>query len=603
MQAEARTRTSLSDPLRVDELHFRNITIGITMRPGRCGRSMTGPDWTRDFEMDMAALQDWAPSHLIWIDDKPVDPAALVVSWKKTPVILSLTWPDLCPDQIDEGLTTHYARQLHGQGSTAFRILIVSEQGLLRSGLAAGQILALHGKSAGAAELLINSARPGAISTLKQRALLASLSAYRPAHNNRGLDMTQSSHMTNKPLEPFRISEMSHENLTMGMARLPGMEPAENANPTDLTSVMKIGKELADVLSWKATHVIWIDDVNYNIGKLTNYLQIRPAHVALTWVDGVVDPTDEKLLQFIIHLRRYHATEPARILILAKSGIPTAGLTAGIALRILGRGTDLIMRLYERALPDTSWTMITVNTLEGVDPLPVGRKAAVAAMKPLLEREMDYPRIIAAKHEASYLRHMRHTEALETIAQWWGYRNWSTFAASARQPGHAYPANDRFEREIHHALKLDSQDAYVIAEYILQSDASDQATDMWTMRAKSMIVAMVSAILSFCRAKGVPLTADILRNGICGFDTPLGFLHMLRLAAHDGLDEGAAKMILSFADTLPGMDVDAYLCGIPPSPVAREQFGFLALFATKKIGDVIDKLRSEKAERSAAQTL
>jgi hypothetical protein len=54
-------RTSLSHPLRIDELRIDGVTglIGITFCPGKRGESYGGFRWERDLEKDLNVIADW----------------------------------------------------------------------------------------------------------------------------------------------------------------------------------------------------------------------------------------------------------------------------------------------------------------------------------------------------------------------------------------------------------------------------------------------------------------------------------------------------------------------------------------------------------------
>lgn len=59
------TRTSLTHPLQIDSFPLANGRLGMTLAPGRCGPSSTGPDWARDLQADVAALRTWGASAVI----------------------------------------------------------------------------------------------------------------------------------------------------------------------------------------------------------------------------------------------------------------------------------------------------------------------------------------------------------------------------------------------------------------------------------------------------------------------------------------------------------------------------------------------------------
>jgi protein-tyrosine phosphatase len=54
-------RTSLTDPLRIDEVrvHGEMGTIGVTFCPGKCGDSVLGRPWGRDLAADLDVIATW----------------------------------------------------------------------------------------------------------------------------------------------------------------------------------------------------------------------------------------------------------------------------------------------------------------------------------------------------------------------------------------------------------------------------------------------------------------------------------------------------------------------------------------------------------------
>lgn len=58
-------RTSISHPLKIEEIEFGNGKLGITFCPGKKQSSgMTGP-WDRDLSLDLDVIQEWNPDYLV----------------------------------------------------------------------------------------------------------------------------------------------------------------------------------------------------------------------------------------------------------------------------------------------------------------------------------------------------------------------------------------------------------------------------------------------------------------------------------------------------------------------------------------------------------
>jgi len=58
-------RTSITHPLRIDELPLGNGRLGITFCPGKKGDSVFGAAWDRDLELDMDAIKGWGANAVL----------------------------------------------------------------------------------------------------------------------------------------------------------------------------------------------------------------------------------------------------------------------------------------------------------------------------------------------------------------------------------------------------------------------------------------------------------------------------------------------------------------------------------------------------------
>lgn len=59
------SRTSLTHPLQIDSFPLANGLVGMTLAPGRCGPSVSGADWARDLDTDVAAIRAWGARAVI----------------------------------------------------------------------------------------------------------------------------------------------------------------------------------------------------------------------------------------------------------------------------------------------------------------------------------------------------------------------------------------------------------------------------------------------------------------------------------------------------------------------------------------------------------
>ncbi|MBY0438211.1 MAG: cyclin-dependent kinase inhibitor 3 family protein [Burkholderiales bacterium] len=166
-----KTRTSLSDPLRLDELPVGNRggLLGITLCPGKKAPSLEGFLWDRDLELDLDAIDRWgAKAVLTLIEDEEFDtlkvPAlgagvkARGLHWHHLP-ITDTKVPDA---RFESGWAksgdTIRARLLEGG-----RVVIHCKGGLGRAGTVAARILIEVGTPPADAIRQVRAVRKGAI--------------------------------------------------------------------------------------------------------------------------------------------------------------------------------------------------------------------------------------------------------------------------------------------------------------------------------------------------------------------------------------------------------------------------------------------------------
>ncbi|MCY4316892.1 MAG: ADP-ribosyl-(dinitrogen reductase) hydrolase, partial [Roseovarius sp.] len=67
-------RTSITDPLPIDDMPVGNGCLGITFCPGKKDDSAHGAAWNRDLDLDMDAIDNWeADAVLSLIEDHEFD--------------------------------------------------------------------------------------------------------------------------------------------------------------------------------------------------------------------------------------------------------------------------------------------------------------------------------------------------------------------------------------------------------------------------------------------------------------------------------------------------------------------------------------------------
>jgi protein-tyrosine phosphatase len=178
--AQAGVRTSLTDPLRIDELGLDGAPglIGLTLCPGKQARSALGLTWQRDLSADLEVVRAWGAQAVVTLLE-PQELAALGVQdlgamvqgygmqWLHLPI------RDGCaPDGRFEARWTTAAPQLSGVLRGGGRVLVHCRGGLGRAGTVAARLLIERGLAPSLAIARVRAARPGAIETLDQEAHL-----------------------------------------------------------------------------------------------------------------------------------------------------------------------------------------------------------------------------------------------------------------------------------------------------------------------------------------------------------------------------------------------------------------------------------------------
>lgn len=167
-------RTSITHPLRIDDLPLGNGRLGITFCPGKKGESVFGAAWDRDLDLDMDAIKGWgANAVLSLIEDHEFEMLGVAklgeavkargIEWFHFPI------RDLdSPTDDAMGTWAAISAQLHATLERRGRALIHCRGGLGRAGTIAALMLIERGWSASQAISDIRVIRPGAIETAEQ---------------------------------------------------------------------------------------------------------------------------------------------------------------------------------------------------------------------------------------------------------------------------------------------------------------------------------------------------------------------------------------------------------------------------------------------------
>lgn len=169
-------RTSLSHPLRIDELRVEGVTglIGITFCPGKCGESYGGLRWERDREKDLNVIADWrADAVVTLIEDHEFEMLGVPqlgeqirargIEWHHLPI------KDVAPPDVrfEEGWVTS-GPQLSGILARGGKVLVHCRGGLGSAGTVAARLLVEFDVPPKEAVARVRRARAGAIETHQQ---------------------------------------------------------------------------------------------------------------------------------------------------------------------------------------------------------------------------------------------------------------------------------------------------------------------------------------------------------------------------------------------------------------------------------------------------
>lgn len=174
-------RTSVTSPLRIDEVACSNGLIGMTMHPGKKGESIYGEPWDRDLKTDLDVIEVWGASDVVTLvegfefdlletPDFAIEACRRSFNWYHLPFVDGGI-PDARFEEAWPLIGAHLKHHLR-EGK---RILIHCRGGLGRTGLVAARLLIEFGSSTKDAMRTVREARPGAIQTLDQERFLLDL--------------------------------------------------------------------------------------------------------------------------------------------------------------------------------------------------------------------------------------------------------------------------------------------------------------------------------------------------------------------------------------------------------------------------------------------
>lgn len=167
-------RTSVTHPLRVDELRVGNGRLGVTFCPGKKGDSVHGEAWNRDLDLDMDAIKSWGARAVLTLIETSEFEMLSVTGLGKAVGDRDIDWHwfpvrdlDVPPPETMERWRA-LSPKLHRILERGGRVLVHCRGGLGRAGTMAALLLIERGRSAREAMERVRAARPGAIETRAQ---------------------------------------------------------------------------------------------------------------------------------------------------------------------------------------------------------------------------------------------------------------------------------------------------------------------------------------------------------------------------------------------------------------------------------------------------
>lgn len=170
------TRTSISHPLRIDELAAGDAggLIGITFCPGKRGAGIRAWRWERDLAVDLDVIEAWRPSAVVTlIEQHEFEMLGVVhlgdqirargIDWHHLPIV-DVRPPDAT---FEAGWLTAGA-ELGELLKGGQRVVVHCRGGLGRAGTVVARLLVELGVRAPEAVERVRKARPGAIETAAQ---------------------------------------------------------------------------------------------------------------------------------------------------------------------------------------------------------------------------------------------------------------------------------------------------------------------------------------------------------------------------------------------------------------------------------------------------
>ena len=170
------TRTSLTDPLKIDAMPCGGGLLGMTLCPGKQVNSYYGDRWERDLALDLRVIADWGASTLVSLMEEHEFPMLRVPELGEVAEQAGLEWHLLpiedgdVPDERFERLWTYSGHVLRNKLESGERIVLHCRGGLGRTGTIGARLAIECGLAPEDALRRVREARADTVETPEQEA-------------------------------------------------------------------------------------------------------------------------------------------------------------------------------------------------------------------------------------------------------------------------------------------------------------------------------------------------------------------------------------------------------------------------------------------------
>jgi ADP-ribosyl-[dinitrogen reductase] hydrolase len=188
-----RARTSETDPLRIAVVPVGAGLVGLTICPGKRGRSVFGASWERDLDADVRVIREWGAAAVVTLIEDQEFEMLGVQRLPKAVRDAGMEWHHLpirdvqVPDARFEAGWASAGVLIGDRLRNGGRVLVHCRGGLGRTGIVAARLLVeCAGATPQQALDAVREARPGAVETPEQETWVLGMKAASPIPDGAG---------------------------------------------------------------------------------------------------------------------------------------------------------------------------------------------------------------------------------------------------------------------------------------------------------------------------------------------------------------------------------------------------------------------------------